>query len=304
MSRCMVFAVALVLVAGAASAQQQVEERHPASKNGRVEIQNSNGSIKVIGWERDEVTVSGKLGQGADGLDFESSKGGTEISVSASGNPHAAHADLEIHVPAGSRLEIDGFAARISVSNVTGAINAETVNGSIHVSGASKDVEATSVNGTVEVEGRCSRVHAESVNGIVTVRGTAQTLEASTVNGGVVIQVDRTDHAELETVSGPLQFSGVVTNEGSLTASSVSGSVEMTLGSGQNATIEASTFSGQIDAGQSPVTSTRVRHRSKYTSQKDMEFLVGKEEGAAAISINTLSGSVTIKADGLVSKDE
>ena len=43
--------------------------------------------------------------------------------------------DLEVYVPAGSSVDIEGFQATISVRGVTGSVKAETVNGSITQAG-------------------------------------------------------------------------------------------------------------------------------------------------------------------------
>ena len=101
----------------AALAQQKLDEKRSAAPDGLVEIENAAGSIRVIGWDRAEVMVTGTLGHGAEGLDFSGGRrGAPTISVETEGNPHGMRSDLEIHVPAGSRVEIDSFAAEITVS--------------------------------------------------------------------------------------------------------------------------------------------------------------------------------------------
>src|SRR5262245_22618132 len=109
-------AAALGLLAGTAAAQSRVEERRPAAPDGLVQIDNPAGSTKVVGWDRPEILVTGTLGAGAEGLSFEATKRRAEIGVETEGNPHSAAADLEIKVPAGSRLEIESFNASIEVS--------------------------------------------------------------------------------------------------------------------------------------------------------------------------------------------
>ena len=60
-------AAAVAFAPRPAAAQQKVEARRSASANAPVEIENPAGSIRVIGWERGEVTVTGDLGAGASG---------------------------------------------------------------------------------------------------------------------------------------------------------------------------------------------------------------------------------------------
>ena len=42
--------------------------RHFTARDGRVHIENMAGTIRVIGWARDEVAVTGTLGSGAGDL--------------------------------------------------------------------------------------------------------------------------------------------------------------------------------------------------------------------------------------------
>ncbi len=53
--------MALTAVALPAIAQQKLDEKRPASKDGVVEVHNVAGSVRVTGWDRDEVAVAGTL---------------------------------------------------------------------------------------------------------------------------------------------------------------------------------------------------------------------------------------------------
>ena len=285
----------LILVLGLAAtpalllAQQKLDEKRSASMDGVVEIENSAGSIRVIGWNRGEVTVTGTLGQGAEGLEMSGGNHRTQISVETERNPHGVSSDLEIHVPAGSRLEINTFAANVTVSDVTGAVTAEGVNSSIAVSGAPKEVSAQTVNGTVDITGAAGRIHAESVNGGVTLKGVSGSVEASTVNGRLVVTGGTFERAQLETVSGSLRFEGDLVKEGSIEAQTVSGGVDLVLASSISADFTINTFSGDIQSD----FGGPARRTSKYTSEKEVEFTAGA--GSGKVEIQTLSGAITIK---------
>lgn len=281
--------LALAATPGVLLAQYKLDEKRSASPDGLVEIDNGAGSIRVIGWNKPEVTVTGSLGPGAEGLNFSGGPRRTQIGVETRGNPHGIKSDLEIHVPVGSRVEISSFAADINVSDVTGSVTAEGVNSSITVAGSTKEVSAQTVNGSVEITGATTRAHAESVNGGVTVRGAGGEVEASTVNGRLEVIGGSFERASLETVSGTLRFEGDLAKEASLDASTVSGSVELVLPSSVTAQFSLTTFSGEI---QNEI-GTAVAKRTKFTSEKQLEFTKG--EGGANISVQTLSGSIVIR---------
>jgi DUF4097 and DUF4098 domain-containing protein YvlB len=150
--------------------------------------------------------------------------------------------DLEVFVPAGSSVSIEGFQATISVAGVTGSVSAETVNGSITHAGAAKAVELQSVNGEIEVTKASGRVQAEAVNGTVTIRDASGELEASTVNGKLLVVGGSFDRAKLESVAGSIRFEAALSARATLAVESVSASVELILTAGLGAEFSVSTF--------------------------------------------------------------
>jgi DUF4097 and DUF4098 domain-containing protein YvlB len=280
----------LLLAASAAGAQETVAARRAAAPDGVVVIENPSGSVAVIGWDKAEVAVSGTLGHGADGVDLAGGGRRTRVEVQVTGHPHSAQSNLEVRVPAGSRVEVESFAADVSVTGVTGGVMVEGVNGNIKVSASSGEVEAQTVNGSVEVSGAATRVRAESVNGPVTVKGGSGEVEASTVNGRLVVSGQGTyERATLETVSGSVRLEGALSPQASVSIESVSGSVELVFPAAVAADFNVSSFSGGIENELGPPAERVGRH----TTEKLLEFSTGR--GGASVSVNTLSGSIAIR---------
>jgi DUF4097 and DUF4098 domain-containing protein YvlB len=280
--------LALALAADA-GALDRVETRRNASPDGVIAIDNPAGSIKVVGWDRAELVVTGDVGPGGDGVDVSGSGRRISIDVSVDGNPHAVQSHLEVKVPAGSRVEINGFMADITVSGVKGEVTAETVNGSIVVSDAPREVSANSVNGSVEISGATRLVKAESVNGAVTVSGGSGVIEASTVNGVLRVTGGTFDRVDLETVAGGVRFAGGLSGKATLSVESVSGGVDLAFPEGVSADFTVSTFSGGVDNALGPP----ARRSNRYTSEKELEFSTGG--GGATVNVHTLSGSIAIR---------
>ena len=282
-------AATVALLPRPAAAQQKVEARRSASADALVEIENPAGSIRVIGWERGEVSVTGDLGAGASGLDFTGSGSRIRVGVDTERNPHGVISSLEVHVPAKSRLQIESFAGSITVEGVAGTVSAETVNGSITVSGQAREISAESVNGAVQVSGASTHTKAESVNGSVVVRGASGDLDASTVNGRLEVSGGAFERAHLETVSGSLVFEGALVSGANLETETVSGSVTIALPANVAADFSISTFSGSVENAFGPP-ATRFR---EHTPEKELEFSTGG--GGASVSIHTLSGGITLR---------
>jgi DUF4097 and DUF4098 domain-containing protein YvlB len=280
--------VALLAVAGAAAAQGRVEERRPASPDGVVEIDNPNGSVQVTGWDRAEIVVTGQLGPGTDGLEFEVGKGRAQISVSVDGDPHGPSSSLDIKVPAGSRLKIDSYAGRIDVKGIKGSVSADTVQGRIVIAESAGEVEAQSVNGSIDISGSPRRVQADCVNGSVTVAGASGEVEATTVNGRLSVAGSTFNSVSLETVNGQITFDGELKSGASLRVESVGGGVELHLPASTSADFTVTTFSGGVrnDLGPAPARSPR------HGGDRELSFTVGG--GSAKVSVETLSGEIAI----------
>lgn len=270
------------------AAQTTVDQKRPAAPDGSVSIENMAGSVKVTGWDKAEVQVRGTLGDGGE-LSLEGSGKRTHIEIEADHNPMGIKSDLEVFVPAGSSVDIEGFQATISVIGVTGSVAAETVNGSITQAGAAKHVELQSVNGEIEVSKATGRLKAEAVNGSVVVRDSSGDLEASTVNGKLLVIGGSYDRAEIESVAGTVRFEAALSDRAALSIETVSAPVELLLPATVAAEFRVSSFSGRITNELGPA----AEKSSKWTPQTELSFTTGA--GGARITVETLSGNIGIR---------
>jgi DUF4097 and DUF4098 domain-containing protein YvlB len=234
--------------------------------------------------------VTGRLGRGAEELDFTGSERRLQVEVEVRGTPLSVYSDLEIYVPAGAEVEVEGFDAEITVTKVTGSVQGNTVNGSIRVDGSSEEVDVETVNGDVRVSGSAHRVHAESVNGSVTVEGASGDVEALTVNGDLVVEGGTLDRGELETVSGSIRFEGDLARGADLDVGSVSGSVELLLPGDVSADFSISSFSGDIE---NDLGGPQAKRMGRYTDEQELRFTAGS--GGARVTVETLSGDVWLR---------
>ena len=205
-------------------------------------------------------------------------------------NPHGIVSDLEIHVPAGSRVEISSFAANIVVTDVTGAVTADGVNSNIAVSGASKEVSAQTVNGTVDVSGASGRIHAESVNGGVTLKGVSGSVEANTVNGRLMVTGGGLrarpvgDGLGLAAIRGRRDQGGLRRSpDGERRRGPRAARVDL-----------GRLLPHDLQRGHPErLRRARLGRTSKFTSEKELEFSTGN--GNAKVEVQTLSGAIVIK---------
>jgi len=241
-----------------------------------------------VGWDKPEVYVTGTLGDGAEGLDLGGTSKRIRIDVETQGNPHSVRSDLEIHVPAGSRIEVDAMSADITAVDLSGTVTVDTVAGNISVTGTAREVNLESVNGSVEAACACTRAHVESVNGAVSLKGARGDVEASTVNGTLLVTGGSFERAKLETVNGRITFEGELQAHATLDAESVGGSIELRLPAKTDADFTINTFSGDIRNAWG----VEGRKTNRYTQEKELVFTAGS--GGATVTLQTLSGDVII----------
>ena len=292
--------VLLAALAPPASAQTRVDERRPANPNGLVEIENPVGSVKVVGWSRDEVQVTGTLGQRASGLDFVSRPNRTRIQVEVEGNPNRVSSELEIRVPAGSRVQIESYSGSIDVRDVSGRVKAESVSGSITIAAKASEIEAESVSGAVSITGPATRVRAGSTNASVSIRGTSGVLRAETTNGSLEVSGGDFQEVHLESVNGAIRFDGGLLTGASLDVESVNGSIELRLPANVGADFTISSFGGAVDsdfevrlAPSRTRTSQRGRDRHRDDHEKELHFSTGG--GGANVAVTTLNGRIALR---------
>ena len=93
-----------LLAASGAWAQVTIDKNRPAPPDATVRIENSFGSIRIVGWDRKEVAVKGVLAAGAERLEDPAPEGVVQR-VALLGPVHGDPA----HARRGRVDEDDGF---------------------------------------------------------------------------------------------------------------------------------------------------------------------------------------------------
>jgi len=288
-------ALASVLAVGLASttafADEDINRTIDAADDGYIEIYNTSGEIRVVGWSRSSVEVEGTLGEDVQELIIE--REGNEILIKVK-VPNRHHgdigSDLLIHVPENSSIEVSGVSADIEVDGILGEQSLQTVSGDVETSTAEKDVEAASVSGDVEVtgSGKEADTEAATVSGDVVLTDLAGRVEAGSVSGDVEILGGSFSEASLESVNGDLVFRAELQDGGELAMESVNGTVDIEFANEVSARFDIETFNGSIRNCFGP----DPERTSRYSPGLELSFTVG--DGDSRVVVETLNGSVNI----------
>ena len=289
----------LAVSSGMALAEESIDRTIAVDPNVIVEIDNVAGSIRVSGWDRNEVHITGSMGDDVESVDISEGPGRVTIEVDVPDGrgrrwrgSNDIEVRLEVQMPSGGELEASGVSAGIRVEGVHGRLELDSVSGSVEARSDSEEIDAESVSGSVRIYGSGStRVDAESVSGSVVVEGAAEEVSVSTVSGRIEVEASEVSRCDLESVSGSISFDGAIAPNARFEVSSHSGNITLTLPSSTSADFDLSTFSGEVESD------FEMQIRSgRFTPGKDMRFTTGA--GGARVRIETFSGNVRLRNSG------
>ena len=187
-------AIALACAALApAWAATPIDQVRPLDPRGRVEIDNLKGRVEVRAWDRQEVRVTGSLGDGVEKLVIDGDRDELRIEVKYPNRSRNTEPTmLVVQVPLQAELEIETVSADIDVHGV-----------------APRELSLQSVSGDIVANGAPRRASVESVSGDVNLTFNSSEVEASTVSGDLVVGGGTIDlYRWLRYMSYPMLTSG------------------------------------------------------------------------------------------------
>lgn len=192
------------------------ERTYPLPAGGNFLLENVNGSVRVEGWERDEVEVRAVMTARTDPHDLD------RVKIEVQSQP--GKVAVRTRYPEGQGVEVAvEYLVHVPYHVLLGSI--ETVNGSVLVRGVEGSGDLRSVNGDVEVLASSGRFSAQTTNGNLHLElrrlldGGPMKIE--TVNGSVVLGLPSDARADLKVLSMNGNFSSelpVTSTAGSLAA--------------------------------------------------------------------------------------
>jgi len=283
--------VAASSVAAPVSAQQKIDIRRAVTKDVYVRLNGAFSSLKVTGWQKDSLVMTGALPR-----DFrlDPAMGGaggapaTGVKFYIEGSPSAnALATVELFVPAGATVWAKSGSATIDVTGITGGLDLNIVGGAITVSGNPRELNIESMDGTVMVSGAPTWMRAKTATGDVTVRGSCTDLGITTVSGTVTVRDGSFERTRVETVTGNVTFGAGVGRAGSLLIDSHSGTIELQIGKA-SIDIDATTITGTI------TNSVTTRRPTPGREGRGEELTLSLGTGDARATLRSFKGNIRL----------
>ena len=195
-----------------AELREEFHHTYLLDAHGRVAVDNLNGSVRISGWDRNEVEVEA-LKHAGNRRDMDDARilidAAQDAVMIRTGYPssgagiHPAAVEYTIRVPRGANLDqIKLVNGTVEIRGVVGEVRASSVNGTVHAEKLAGDARLSTVNGRLDASferlDSAHTVQLHSVNGSITLAlpyNARASLRASNVTGGITngfgLSVDR-----------------------------------------------------------------------------------------------------------------
>jgi DUF4097 and DUF4098 domain-containing protein YvlB len=193
-----------------AEAREPWSQKFTLAPNGRLELENTNGSITVEPATGPEIEVTAeRIAKAATDEAAKELLKQVEVQVEQSGDRlrlkskyprdlHMARVEIRysVKVPASVSVKLENTNGKITLTNLANAVDASTTNGGVSGSGLTGAVKASTTNGGLDID-----VNAVDKAGI----------ELSTTNGGVSLHLPSAAKADVSAscVNGGISMNGL-----------------------------------------------------------------------------------------------
>ena len=282
----------LLLIPGLCVAQQKVDIRRAATSTVSVRFGGAASQIRVVGWDRDSVTITGSIGAGSR-LDGGPSNSvgpvqGIKFFIDAPDDASLANNIIEIHVPREARVWIKSGSAQVDASGVTGGLDLNIVGGSVRAKGQPRELIVESMDGAVTFAGRAQFARVKTATGDITLDGGGEDVSLSTVSGVIRAAGGAVERGRFESVTGPITFAADVVHGGDLRFDTHSGAIDLRFARGAGIEVDAETVTGSIE---NAWTQTRP---GIGREGRGMELGTSSGMGGARVSIRSFKGNVRL----------
>lgn len=287
----------LCLCVGQALAESPINLRHDASPTVRLSVSNVAGDVTITGWDRNEVQVTGQLGDGSKPLAINGSNDNLSIKVEPQGgsgwlnwnsDSRMSPSTLELHVPKAAVLDVNVVSAGVVLDGLEGGgIQIDSVSGRARISARTPSLKVNSVSGNIELSGHADTADLQTVSGDILAPTLGSQAKLQTISGHVQASGGPWKRFTLSTVSGDVQLTGGIAPDGALGIDSMSGDVLLQLPSAATGSLHASSFSGDLrsDFG--------TPRKAEHGPGSSLDVRLGSNGGK--MNVETFSGDLRIR---------
>jgi DUF4097 and DUF4098 domain-containing protein YvlB len=271
---------------------------YPLQPGGRLELENRNGSIEIVGWDRNTIDVSGtKFAPATNRLQE------IKININVSGNGasvatewpkdswHGSYgAKYIIRVPRQITLaRAQTTNGSVSVEDLEGGGHVNSTNGRISMARDSGDYDVHTTNGAIDFEECSGSQRAHTTNGAVRGRLKTGSIDSESTNGSIeltLMQPSNGQRIRASTTNGGIVLALAEFHDNPLNAETTNGGVTIRLPKDTNAKVNLETSVASIRNDLS-LSSTEESSKHRLSGQLG--------NGGPLISASTRTGAVHLE---------
>lgn len=264
---------------------------------GTLSIDNFNGSIEIISWEKDEVEVNGTKYAATEELlrqiKIEADSQPSSLRIrTVKPEPRRGNSGAKYILRVPKKLALNGIVSSngsIRIENMEGDARLQSSNGSLKVRGLVGKLDAKTSNASIEVSAMTGDFAGHSSNGSIKVDGLQGTFEGSTSNSSIVARIEKMPAGRVvkaDSSNGSIDLSLPDYKDQPLDLDTSNSSITLRLPAGAKADLRASTSNSSISSEFEVATTGTI-------SKSRLEGRIGG--GGAAIRLSSSNGSIRIQ---------
>jgi DUF4097 and DUF4098 domain-containing protein YvlB len=265
-----------LLLFGAAAPAHTLEKHFKVEPRAVITIHNPNGNVTVKAWTKHEVMVVAN--HVSDKVEVDAEQTGNRVDLRTqqladSVAPDDLRADYEVSVPEDAELQIHDDSGAVSVANVLGDMNVETVAAGVALEDAAGYLTVKTVGGAFQ----CTRC--------------AGRLEVSSISGSFRLLEVRSYHVRAQTSTGNILFDGEFLPNGIYQLKNYSGVIEVRFSPGDSFDLNAKSLKGTVN------------NEAKLTPPAHPQHLPSKfgyalgtfNAGRAKVELTSFDGTINVR---------
>lgn len=265
----------LLLVSAVPAFAHNIEKHFKVEPHSVVTIHNPNGKVIVKAWTKSEVMVIAT--HTSDKVEVDAEQSGNRIDVmthqiSDSISPEDLQADYQINVPEDAELQIHDDSGEVTVANVMGDMNVETVGAGVDLEDAAGYLTVKTVGGSFQ----CIRCSGR--------------LEVSSISGSFKLLSLHSFHVHAQTSKGNILFDGEFLPNGIYRLKNYSGVIEVHFSPGDSFDLSASSLKGKVNSQASLTPPSHPQSVPKFGNA----ILGSFNSGHAKVELSSFDGTINI----------
>lgn len=282
--------------------QSDFHYSYPLKPGGRLELENFNGAVEIIGWDQNECLITGTKSASTpemrDRIKVEVQQTSGGIYVRSVRPPGDFQGSMGVHyairVPRKTELNrIITTNGGLRVEEIEAPVEVKTTNGAVHVEHVTGMLKAQTSNGTLTALNIAGDLLVHTSNGAIRADQISGAVEATTSNGSITAHFDdraapSSTLSKFETNNGHIEITLPSSPKSEIRAQTSNSSITVRLPADTSAKIRMTTSHGQVHSDFAGQSSGEDRHGHHQT----MEQTIGS--GGPLIDLHTTNGSIRV----------